>query len=178
MPRQFTCGFCGSFVASVQGYSTDTAPNSHIYLCPNCAKPTYFSEKQAQVPGIAPGSEVLHLPKDVEGLYREARDSVSVRSYTAAVLCCRKLLMHIAVAQGAAPGKSFIEYVEHLANSGYVPPNGRGWVDHIRTKGNEANHEIRLMLKPDAEELISFAEMLLKFIYEFPERVPKPPAAP
>ena len=82
--------------------------------------------------------------------------------------------MHIAVAQQAAAGKSFVEYVEYLADKGYVPPNGRGWVDHIRTKGNEANHEIRLMKKADAEELISFAEMLLKFIYEFPQRVPKP----
>ena len=56
---------------------------------------------------------------------------------------------------------------------GYVPPNGRAWVDHIRTKGNEANHEIKLMSKADAEELIVFAEMLLKFMFEFPGRLPK-----
>ena len=98
---------------------------------------------------------------------------VSNGSHTAAVLCCRKLLMHIAVAQNADVGKSFIEYVEYLADSGYVPPNGRSWVDHIRKKGNEANHEIRLMQVGDAQELISFSEMLLKFIYEFPQRVPK-----
>jgi hypothetical protein len=108
-------------------------------------------------------------------LYRYIEDnSVAVSSYTAAVLTCRKLLMNIAVAQGAGPGKTFVSYVEHLAASGYVPPNGRGWVDHIRTKGNEANHEIVLMSKAEAEELISFAEMLLKFIYEFSSRVPKP----
>jgi hypothetical protein len=63
-------------------------------------------------------------------------------------------------------------YVEHLAASGYVPPHGKGWVDHIRKKGNEANHEIVLMEKDDAQELISFVEMLLKFIYEFPSRIP------
>jgi hypothetical protein len=116
--------------------------------------------------------EVAHLPNDVEQLYREARNAVAIGSYTAAVLGCRKLLMHIAVAQGAPAGKSFVEYVEHLADKGYVPPNGRGWVDHIRTKGNEANHEIRLMSKGDSEELVSFSEMLMKFIYEFPRRVP------
>lgn len=81
--------------------------------------------------------------------------------------------MNIAVAQGAAPGNTFISYVEHLANSGYVPPNGKGWVDHIRKKGNEATHEIALMSQVDASELLAFAEMLLKFIYEFPNRVPK-----
>jgi hypothetical protein len=80
--------------------------------------------------------------------------------------------MSVAVAQGADANKPFVSYVEYLADRGYVPPNGKGWVDHIRKKGNEANHEIRLMTQPDAEELISFAEMLLKFIYEFPSRVP------
>jgi hypothetical protein len=45
-------------------------------------------------------------------------------------------------------------------------------VDHIRKKGNEATHEIALMGQADAEELIGFTEMLLKFIYEFPARVP------
>lgn len=80
--------------------------------------------------------------------------------------------MNIAVAQGAKEGESFVAYVEHLANAGFVPPNGRGWVDHIRSKGNEANHEIKLMGQSDAEELISFAEMLLKFIYEFPSKIP------
>jgi hypothetical protein len=44
--------------------------------------------------------------------------------------------MHIGVEQGAAKG--------------YVPPNGKAWVDVIRTKGNEANHQIQLMNAGDA----------------------------
>jgi len=82
--------------------------------------------------------------------------------------------MNIAVAQGAKEGLKFIEYVEYLANNGYIPPNGKTWVDHIRRKGNEATHEISLMTQTDAEELVSFVEMLLKFVYEFPSRVPSP----
>ena len=39
-------------------------------------------------------------------------------------------------------------------------------------KGNEATHEITVMNQQDAEELVAFTEMLLKFIYEFPSRVP------
>lgn len=82
--------------------------------------------------------------------------------------------MNIGVAQGADAGKPFIFYVEYLAANGYVPPNGKGWVDHIRKKGNEATHEIVLMSDSDAKDLIAFAEMLLKFIYEFPSRIPAP----
>jgi hypothetical protein len=80
--------------------------------------------------------------------------------------------MNIAVTQGAEEGGSFVGYVEYLASSGFVPPNGRGWVDHIRKKGNEATHEIAPKTEEDAGELISFTEMLLKFIYEFPAKVP------
>ncbi len=168
--KNYTCGFCGNVVASVSGYHSNVS--RFIYICPHCEQPTYFSNKQ--IPGVAPGVEVSNLPNDIQALYKESRNCVAAGSYTAAVLTCRKLLMNIAVSQKAKPGQSFISYVEHLANSGFVPPNGRGWVDHIRSKGNEANHEIALMNKEDAEELISFSEMLLKFIYEFPARVPKP----
>ena len=83
--------------------------------------------------------------------------------------------MNVAVSQGADEGLSFVQYVDYLAKAGYIPPNGKGWVDHIRKKGNEATHEIALMAQADAEELIAFAEMLLKFVFEFPARVP--PAA-
>lgn len=172
-PKSFTCGHCGKIVASDAGYYTGDQPQRYVYVCSNCYRPTYFAEDGAQLPGVAPGVEVEHLPSDVKQLYREARNCVAIGSYTSAVLSCRKLLMQIAVAQQADTGKSFLAYVEYLADKGYVPPNGRGWVDHIRTKGNEANHEIRLMKKSDAEDLISFSEMLLKFIYEFPKRVPQ-----
>jgi hypothetical protein len=47
----------------------------------------------------------------------------------------------LGVAEGAKEGLSFQAYVDHLSAKGYVPPNGKGWVDHIRKKGNEANHE-------------------------------------
>ncbi len=81
--------------------------------------------------------------------------------------------MNIAVEQGATAGGSFVSYVEYLASGGFIPPNGRQWVDHIRKKGNEATHEIALMSRGDAEELILFLEMLLKFIYEFPAKIPQ-----
>ncbi|HEY6251286.1 MAG TPA: DUF4145 domain-containing protein [Candidatus Angelobacter sp.] len=162
-------------VASVQGFTDpNVSPQVFIYLCPNCNNPTYFSNR-GPVPGLVPGNPVANLPSEILSLYDEARRAVSVASFTAAVLTCRKLLMNVAVAQGAKEGEPFVAYVEYLANKGYVPPNGRGWVDHIRSKGNEANHEIRLMTQAEAEELILFLEMLMKFIYEFPSKVP--PAA-
>jgi len=87
----------------------------------------------------------------------------------------RKILMHVAVELGAPPGRSFKEYVDYLAKSGHIPEKGKVWVNHIRDKGNEANHDIVLMDPKDADELLIFTEMMLKIIYEFPKRLsPKP----
>jgi Domain of unknown function (DUF4145) len=173
--RQYRCGHCGFNVADNKGYYRDNDIASRINICPNCDRPTYFDERARQFPGVVPGNEVEHLPQELETLYREARNCCSVSAYTASVLASRKMLMNIAVQQGAKEGLKFIEYVEHLATNGYIPPNGKGWVDHIRKKGNEATHEIALMAQVDAEELIAFTEMLLKFVYEFPSRVPSSP---
>ena len=131
--KDFRCGHpdCGREVASDRGYFSDS--KAFIYICPRCTQPTYFASGR-QVPDVAPGNDVQQVPKDVSNLYLEARNCVSVSAYTASVLACRKLLMNIAVAQGAEEGKKFAEYVQYLADNGYVPPNGKGWVDHIRKR--------------------------------------------
>lgn len=170
--RQYQCGHCGFHVANDKGFFQDNSPTRRIYICPNCGKPTFFDESFRQFPGVVPGNEVQHVPPELEQLYREARNCCSVSAFTASVLASRKMLMNIAVQQGASEGEKFIDYVNHLASNGFIPPNGKGWVDHIRKRGNEATHEIALMTQGDAEELIAFTEMLLKFIYEFPGRVP------
>ena len=87
-------------------------------------------------------------------------------------MVCRKLLMHIAVEEGANEDKSFKYYVDWLEENHYVPPNGKDVVEYIREKGNEANHEIVPMEKEDAEALIGFLELFMKFIYEVPQLPP------
>ena len=168
--RTYQCGHCGATTGSIHGYITNQTPGATIYMCGGCNQPTYFTELR-QVPSPIAGNPVDKLPIEIHQLYEEARKCTSLGAYTACVLCCRKMLMHIAVECGAKAGESFLSYVEFLAEKGYVPPNGSIWVDHIRKRGNEANHEIGLMSQDDAQELINFLEMLLKFIYEFPARI-------
>lgn len=178
--RSFVCGYCGKDVSSEKGYRIHHVNDANsqyggVFVCPNCSGATYFSPNWAhQVPGPLYGRNVAHVPKDLDTLFTEARDSLANAGYTAGVLVCRKMLMNIAVSQGAEQGLKFIDYVNYLSEKGYVPPNGKHWVDHIRRKGNEANHEIVLMTQKDAAELLTFVEMLLRFIYEFPNLVPKP----
>lgn len=174
--KSYVCGHCDITVGAHQGYW----PSSHnppkpggvaICICPNCTKPTFF-DGETQMPGVAFGGEVKNLPESVHGLYNEARNCMKVSAYTACILAARKLLMNVAVSQGAAPGDSFVSYVSFLATNGYVPPNARGWVDHIRKKGNEATHEIPSLGRGDAEDLLTFMEMILKLVFDYPSRVP------
>ncbi len=82
------------------------------------------------------------------------------------------MLMNIAVHEKAEENKQFVYYVAYLADNGYLPPGGEKWAEHIKDRGNEANHEIKAKTAEDAQLLIRFVEMLLRFIYEFPKLVP------
>jgi len=174
--KNFICGYCGKPIASNLGFRSilrgklDEIEET-IYICHFCLRPTYFDKNGNKFPGSTYGNPVGNIPtEDVELLYDEARNCISFNAFTSSVLCSRKLLMNIAVSKGAGEGSNFTEYVEFLSKKGYVPPDGKEWVDKIRKKGNEANHEINMMSREEAEELIDFIEMLLKIIFEFPAR--------
>jgi Domain of unknown function (DUF4145) len=183
--KNYTCGHpsCGKDVGADKGWihrkhtsSNLVQPDGYIYLCPLCKNPTFFDISSGlQLPGVSLGSEVQHLPSEVEPIWSEIRTCTSHGAFTSAVLSGRKLLMHIAVEQGAKPGLNFVHYVDYLIDNHYAPPNSRSWVDKIRTYGNEATHEIVLKTKDEADDILTFLEMLLKFIYEFPGRVLPPP---
>jgi hypothetical protein len=174
--KSYQCGHkgCHKDVGSEKGWTHQTSQGSldaYIMICPNCRKPTYFETGTGiQIPGISMGNKVDSLPENINLLWEEMRDCCSNNAYTSAVLTGRKMLMHIAVEQGASEGKSFVEYVDYLVDNHYAPPNSKEWVDSIRTHGNEANHEVIIKTKEDALEIINFIEMLLKFIYEFPAK--------
>jgi hypothetical protein len=173
----YVCGYCGDKVGSNTGYPIRGVANLNacIRICPSCSAPTYFNPNGEYFPKPPPGREVQNIDSnEVESLYKEARLSSSVGAPTAAVMASRKILMNVAHAKGACEGKSFIEYVEYLDQKGYIPPDGKTWVDYIRKRGNEANHEIALMKDEDAQALIKFVEVLLTFVYEFANAVPSP----
>lgn len=175
--RSYTCGHCGESLASKEGYfALDNSRTriGNIYVCHFCSCPTFFGWDGKQHPGSVFGDTVQGVDdQDVSNLYDEARNCMKVGAYTSSVLCCRKLLMHIAVSKGAKEGDTFLKYVEYLAKN-YVAHESKFWVDHIRSKGNDANHEIKIMTKDDAETLLTFSSVLLKIIYEFPSKLPKP----
>lgn len=123
-------------------------------------------------PGVRPLGVPRGLPKVEAEAWAEVRACLSVGAYTASVMLCRKLLMHVAVGDGL-PAKnhkdrapSFVECVDHLEAEGIITKRMRPWVDRVKDVGNDANHE----LNPPGEELAldvaKFTEQLLKLAYE------------
>lgn len=178
-PKTYKCGYCNLTVGPDKAFATSNVnPARFIFICSSCGKPTFFDVDGRQYPGELFGIDIKHLPDSVEKLYKEARAAYSVNAFTPAVLACRKVLMHVGVQLGADSGQNFVAYVEYMAKVGYIPPNGKHWVDHIRLKSNEANHEIVLMQPEEAQKLIMLTENLLRNIYELPESVAKPVLEP
>ncbi len=169
----YQCAYCGNQVASVLGWYAGS--QSRIRLCPHCNFPTFFGMTRAslrwiQIPMAPPGRPIGNVPPAIAQLYEEARQSAGVGAYTASVLTCRKMLVDLAVDQGDKyeRGKRFFQYVEYLAAKMFAPPQGKDWLDRIKDRGNDATHELGVMGAQDAMLLITFIEMILRLLYEFP----------
>jgi hypothetical protein len=176
--HSYTCGYCGYPLASEKGWFASRAGGSPtksnplmgtIYVCHYCGRPTFFDHENRQTPGVAYGRSVQHVTDiPLNEIYEEARKATSAGCYTAAILCCRKLLMHLAVSKGAKEGDTFKSYVEYLAANGHITAGSKPWVEQIKVVGNEANHEVKMMKKEDAQNLLKFCEMLLITIFQYP----------
>jgi len=170
--KDYQCAYCWRHVSASEGYwciGENDMLDHTIAICPRCNAPTYFESHSKQIPVPPFGESVPHInDSEIESIYEEARRCTSHHAFTGAVMLCRKLLMNIAVKHGAPKNQSFQSYVEYLDRNGYVPPNGKKWVDAIRQKGNDATHEIPLMTAKDARNIVRFSEMLLRFVYEMP----------
>jgi len=106
------------------------------------------------MPAPLPGQDVENLPEMVGKIYGEARAALAAGAPTAAALLFRTMLMHVACDLGAAPGKTFVEYVNFLEAGHHVPASGKAWLDHVRNQGNLATHKLVTIPDADARELL------------------------
>lgn len=139
--------------------------------CVNCKIAVVLNGGVAS-PAIKPLRVPLGLPEDESEVWGEIRECLGVGAYTAAVMLCRKLLMHIAVAHGlpAKDGKdrapNFAQCVDHLVAEGVVTKRMEPWIERIREVGNEANHQIAPVGKESALDVATFTQKLLELAYE------------
>jgi hypothetical protein len=181
-PADWRCGFCSQAVGEAEGWQATMSSGDYVasvMICPRCRRPTYFEGNKPPFPEPLPGEAIPHVPEPVHGMYEEARACVMSGAYRSAALACRTTLMYVATELN---NKTQIEggfkaNVEWLFKNGWIPPNGKAWVDYIKDRGNDATHEI-LVADPElARQLVDFLAMLLRYAYDMPNRL-VPPATP
>ena len=170
--RTYLCSYCNTMVTSISSITTKSTPAAAVHACPGCGKATFFDRDGTQVPAPKLGRDIARLADGVKHTYEEARICTQHACYTASVMLCRKLLMSIAVENGAKEGRPFIEYVNRLKQEGLVPPRAGRMLDRVRQLGNEANHSVVPKSKADAELILEFLAAVLMLNYEYAD----PPA--
>jgi len=181
--RRFVCGWCGQSVVSQVGlfrqdqwldvnsisFGQMQEKIRDIRICPDCGGATTFiRDVQYPRPLLGDNLKYTGTSPDVEtivSLYNEARIALSQGAWSCSVLMFRKLLMHIAVEQGAKPGLRFIEYVEFLKTKGIVGTPMHGLLDRVRRDGNEENHEVVRATEDKAKELLTLVTLLIRSVY-------------
>jgi hypothetical protein len=139
--------------------------------CVNCKSASVENDGS-----LAPAALPLSMPGGVEGreaeVWQEARSCLSVGAHMAAVMLCRKILLHVAVGHGLAAedekGRTptFDTAVKHLREVGVITAKMTPWVDRIREIGNDANHQLGAISPAQALDVAKFTEQLLRLAYE------------
>lgn len=171
--REWKCGYCGREVAGNVGYKHMHADKC-VLICPHCQNATSFigdDDGISQYPPASYGKTINSLPSNIAALYGEICRCMQYSSFTGAVLLMRKMLVHLAVDDGAEEGTSFATCVNYLDKKGWIPPSGKQWVDKIRKIGNDATHHLTINNESEAKQLLHYIEHMLTSIYEFPASV-------
>lgn len=173
---EYECPHCGGRqllrVAAVLDGNLSVQPElTQWFRCPGCNRGSVLQD-EVVFPNARPLREPRGLPADVAAIWDEARTCLGAGAYAAAVLMCRKILLHVAVEHGL-PAKnardrapSFVECVEQLEVEGVVTSRMRPWVDAIKDIGNDATHELTPVAAGDAERVATFTLQLLVLAYE------------
>lgn len=173
--KSFRCWNCGKEISANRGYyslfeNSNYLSNGKIYICHLCSAPNIFDYYDNPVIGAPIGDSVKYLPQDVECIYEEARNCMGIGAYTATIMLLRKILMAVAVDDGADKGATFKEYLEYLCKEKLIHKKQTKQAEKVKDLGNDANHKIECRTKEEAEMLLNFVQQFLITNYEFADR--------
>ena len=170
----FQCGSCEINVSAKEMIGIFNEKNNRIgliCLCPICRRPTHFEDTSlgltAQIPPPIPGKENPYLSDTIKVVYREARNCMSVKAYTATAMLIRKLIMLIAIDKGDEwkPKKPFVSYLSYLFENGKLGNESANWVKDLKEQGDKANHLECQITQSTAERLLTAIEVVLSYLY-------------
>lgn len=160
----YVCGHCNVAVTGwVVAYATGERKRQWL-LCPRCGGGSVKND-DIILPPRQTFRKVDGLSGSIAALYDEARASFNAQAYTGCEILCRKILMSMAVDEGAKPNRRFVEYVDYLDSNGYITPALKDMATAIKDNGNEAAHEIDQPSQERAEYTLKFTRRILDITY-------------
>lgn len=178
-----TCGSCERPVlAKVAGTLVDHGDEAdlptlfQLAACLKCGDPLLAIEEDygngwdEEPVTVWPQTHQIVSPLIPEPLRRqqtETQKCFSIKAYTATVVMVRRTLEGICLDQGAQ-GKTLMQMLENLAQSGKIEGRFQEWSQALRTLGNEGAHfSTRSITAEDAADAIVFTEALMDYIYVY-----------
>jgi hypothetical protein len=175
----FLCGDCGKTTHARVVCDLIRGDGSSVYwcLCP-CQSPTVIvraktGERTMHLPHPKEFMSDAKWPEPLRMLYDEAALAYAGSAFTAAAMLCRKALMCCTCheqTQRQVPveeGKTFAYYVDYLASNVLTFPAAKTPLHAIRDIGNDANHHVQFVAKPEAERAMNIVRHLFNTIYSF-----------
>ncbi len=111
------------------------------------------------------------LPDNIHNFYSQALSSLRAENFDSASMMSRKVL-EVSVKNIHPESKgSLYKRIEALENEGIITSDLKTWAHIIREDGNESAHEEEPVTREFAEELISFTELFLLYVFTMPGMV-------
>lgn len=185
------CGFCGvKVLGKVHGDygfyvgDMDMPEQWRLVECTNCRRPNVVGLEYYGAHGgreewgdwrvYPPRGRVFgpEVPALIRDSFEEASNDMRIGSHMSTALMCRRTLEVLAVEHGATKG-DLAKKLETLLQDGVIDKTLYDWADALRLAGNDAAHQADPnygITKEDAEDLLSFTEAIIDFVYIFKAR--------
>ncbi len=176
------CKKCGALVdaeliASYEHEEATMGPPGRINFlkCLRCESPFIVDEDYIfeEVIRLYPPQEKLInllLPKPLQNSYGEAAACFKAKAYTATAIMCRKTLEGICVEHGVV-GQNLVSSLRELKDKGVIEARLFEWADALRIYGNEAAHDVNIMISAeDARDILEFTNALLEYVFTFRDK--------
>ena len=112
-----------------------------------------------------------YLPGNIQSFFVQAAHTLSAGNLDASAMMSRKTL-EVAVKKLHPEGKgNLYTRIEELHGLGIITSELKSWAHAIRDDGNDAAHEEQPVTPEFADELLSFTELFLMYVFTMPGMV-------
>ncbi|WP_084168112.1 DUF4145 domain-containing protein [Paraburkholderia acidipaludis] len=122
-----------------------------------------------RIVGRAMMEEAQQLPENVYGIYEEAHSALCAELLIMAGFGVRAILEAVCKDQGIA-GRNLKIKIDKLAEAGLITSSGATILQHLRSMGNAAVHEMKLHAQFQISAAFDVIEYLLQGVYILPKQ--------